>query len=142
MKKLLIIPIRSLLIIGSLLVVQFVYAADTYKFEPTVVNLTGKLVKKKFYGPPGYGEDPKTDRKELASILLLSHPIKVVAEKSDQFNETRDNIKEIQLINVKRIVLSPFFQKNVKVTGKLSAAITGHHHTDVLIEIDDIQLQK
>jgi hypothetical protein len=133
---------RSIIILVSLLVVTSVHAADTYKFEPSVVTLVGKLVKKEFHGPPGYGEDPKHDKKENASILLLNHPIKVVAEKSDQFNETRDNVKEIQLINVKRIALSQFFHKNVKVTGKLSSAITGHHHTDVLIEINDIQLQK
>lgn len=132
---------RSILILASLLVVQSVYAADTFKFEPAVVNLTGKLVKKEFFGPPGYGEDPKTDSKEHAAILLLTDPISVVAETGDQFNETRDNVKEVQLINVKRIALSKFFQKKVKVTGKLSSAITGHHHTDVLIEIDDIQLQ-
>ncbi len=133
---------RSIVILFSLLVATSVYAADTYKFEPSMATLTGKLVKKEFYGPPGYGEDPKNDSKEHAAILLLTKPIKVVAGKNDQFNETRDNIREVQLINVKKIALSPFFQKNVKVTGKLSSAITGHHHTDVLIEIDDIQLQK
>ena len=133
---------RSILILASLLVVQSVYAADTFKFEPAVVNLTGKLIKKEFFGPPGYGEDPKTDSKEHAAILLLSQPIRVVAGKDDQFNETRKNVKEVQLINVKRITLSPYIQKKVKVTGKLSSAITGHHHTDVLIEIDTIELEK
>ncbi len=133
---------RSITILVSLLLVTSVYAADTYKFEPSVATLVGQLVKKEFYGPPGYGEDPKIDSKESAAILLLSSPIKVFAEKDDQFNETRDNIKEVQLINIKRIALSNFFQKKVKVTGKLTSAITGHHHTDVLIEIDEIQLQK
>jgi hypothetical protein len=133
---------QSVLILILLLVFQPAYASDTFKFEPAVVTLTGKLVKKEFFGPPGYGENPKTDSKVQAAILLLANPIKVVAEKDDQFNETRDNIKEVQLINVKGIDLSKFFRKKVKVTGKLSSAITGHHHTDVLIEIDDIQLQK
>lgn len=132
----------SILMLALLLAAASVYAAESYKFEPAVVTLTGKLVKKEFYGPPGYGEDPKTDRIEHASILLLDKPIKVVAEKDDQFNETRDNIKEVQLINIKRIALSKFFQNKVTVTGKLSSAITGHHHTAVLIEIDDIQLKK
>lgn len=140
--KRLTVPTVSVPFLYLLLISQFVLAADVYKFEPAVVYLTGELIQKQFYGPPGYGEDPKTDRKENASILILNHPIKVVAEIGDRFNETRDNVKVIQLINVKRIALSPFFQKNVKVTGKLSSAITGHHHTDILIEIDDIQLQK
>lgn len=136
------VTFHSVLILISLLAFQPACAADTYKFEPAVVTLAGKLVEKEFFGPPGYGENPKTDSKEHAAILLLANPIKVVAEKDDQFNETRDNIKEVQLINVKRIPLSKFFQNKVKITGKLSSAITGHHHTAVLIEIDEIQMQK
>ncbi len=134
--------VRSIIILVSLIAVQSAYAAETLKYEPTLVSLTGKLVKKEFFGPPGYGEDPKRDSKEHAAILLLTQPIRVVAEKDDQFNETRENVKEVQLINIKRIALSPYYQKKVQVTGKLSSGITGHHHTDVLIEIDTIQLQK
>ncbi len=67
---------RSVLILVLLLAAQSVIAKDTYKFEPAVVELTGKLVEKVFYGPPGYGEDPKSDSKEHAAILLLSKPIK------------------------------------------------------------------
>jgi Domain of unknown function (DUF4431) len=132
---------HSILILISLLAVQSAYATDTFQLEPAVVTLTGKLIKKEFYGPPGYGEDPKTDSKEQAAILHLTSPINVVAEKDNRFNETRDNAREVQLINVKGIDLSKFFQNNVKVSGKLSSAITGHHHTDILIEIDDIRLQ-
>ena len=133
---------RSILIFILLLTVQPVYAEDAYKFDPAVVELTGKLEKKLFYGPPGYGENLEKDSKEHAVILMLSKPISVMAEKGDQFNETRKNVKEIQLINLKEIPLSKYLQKKVKVTGKLSSAITGHHHTKVLIEIEDIQLQE
>jgi hypothetical protein len=129
----------------TLLLILFsgqVFASDAYHYEPTVVELTGKLVEKVFYGPPGYGEDPKTDSKEHAAILQLEKPIKVIAEKSDEFNETKSNVKQLQIINIKRIPLSPYLNKKVKLSGKLSSAITGHHHTDVLIEIDMIELQK
>jgi hypothetical protein len=66
----------------------------------------------------------------------------LLAEKKDEFNETRDDVKDVQIINIKGIDLSPFFQKKIKVLGKLYSSITGHHHTNVLIEIDEIQLQK
>jgi hypothetical protein len=125
-----------------LLTAQPVFAEDIYKYEPTVVDLTGKLETKVFYGPPGYGEDPKTDSKETAAILLLAKPITVVAEEKDEFNETRATVKEVQIINLIDLDLSPYYHKSVKVTGKLSSSITGHHHTPVLIEIDKIQLQK
>jgi len=132
---------RSIVIIVFLLAVPLAFAADIYKFEPAVTTLTGILMNKEFFGPPGYGEDPKTDSKEHTAILILTHPIRVVADKGDQFNETKDNVHEVQLINVKRISLSPYYQKTVRVTGNLSSAITGHHRTAVLIEIDTIQLQ-
>jgi hypothetical protein len=75
-------------------------------------------------------------------LIKLAKPIKVVAEKEDQYNETRNGIKELQIINIKKIKLSPYLHKKVKITGKLSSAITGHHHTDVLIEIDSIEMVK
>ncbi len=133
---------NQVLVFILLLMVQPVLAEDVYKYEPTVVELTGKLVTKVFYGPPGYGEDPKTDSKETAVILLLEKPIKVIAEEKDEFNETRANVKEVQIIDLIDLDLSPYYHKRVKVTGKLSSSITGHHHTPVLIEIDKVQLQK
>jgi hypothetical protein len=63
---------QSVLILILLLVFQPAYASDTFKFEPAVVTLTGKLVKKEFFGPPRYGENPKTDSKEQAAILSFS----------------------------------------------------------------------
>jgi hypothetical protein len=142
MKTQLKMQIITTLILALLLIAPSIYSEETYRYEPSVVSVTGKLVEKVFYGPPGYGENPKTDTKEHTVILLLNHPIRVVAEKDDQFNETRGNVKEVQLINVKEIALSTYIQKKVKVTGKLSSAITGHHHTDVLMEIDNIQVQE
>lgn len=133
---------RLIFTLALILVTQPTFADDTYKFEPAVVELLGTLIEKVYYGPPGYGENPKTDSKEHAAILQLSKPIKVVAGKGDKFNETRDKVKEVQVINIKGISLSMYFQKKIKVTGKLSSAITGHHHTDVLIEVDEIKLQK
>jgi hypothetical protein len=70
----------SILMLALLLAAASVYAAETYKFEPAVVTLTGKLVKKEFYGPPDYGKDPKTDRKEHASISF-KQAIKVIEER-------------------------------------------------------------
>jgi len=133
---------RFLLLSFLLLFARPICADEVYHFESAVVELTGKLVTKVFYGPPGYGEDPKVDSKETVAILQLTKPIRVVADKKDQFNETRNGIKEVQLINVKRIKLSPYLQKNVKLTGKLTSAVTGHHRTDVLIEIDSIEMAK
>lgn len=133
---------RFLLLSLLLLIARPTCAEEICHFEPTVVELTGKLITKVFYGPPGYGENPKTDSKEKVAILQLTKPINVVAEKNDQFNETRNGVKEVQLINIKKIKLSTYLQRKVKLTGKLTSAVTGHHHTDMLIEIDSIEMAK
>src|SRR6478736_2094703 len=71
----------------------------TYKFEPAVSTLTGTLKAEVFYGPPGYGETPKTDKKETAYILHLTKPITVIADPADEvgLNRTTKNVTKIQL---------------------------------------------
>jgi len=49
------------------------------EYEPAVVELEGKLRVKTFYGPPNFGENPKTDLKERCWILSLDKPINVHA---------------------------------------------------------------
>ena len=106
-----------------------------YHFTPDTVVLSGVLIEKMFYGPPGYGEHPKTDSKEYPFILKLSSPISVVAHPNDSINQTRINVKEIQTINFVHIKLIDFLGKRIKVIGTLSSALIGHDHTDVLIKI-------
>jgi hypothetical protein len=40
-----------------------VYAAQEVTYEPSNVQLSGTIVYEQFYGPPNFGEDPKTDAK-------------------------------------------------------------------------------
>ena len=111
---------------------------NAYNYEPHKVELTGILIRKIFYGPPGYGEDPKTDKKEYAYIIKLEKPISAIAAEDDTTNESHDNVKEIQVVNIKHISLKPLLQKRVTAKGTLFSAITGHHHTDVLINLEEI----
>src|SRR5260370_35171792 len=43
-------------------------------YGPTVVQLKGRLVVERRYGPPGFGENPKTDAKMRVLILVLFKP--------------------------------------------------------------------
>src|SRR2546422_523391 len=66
-----------------------------------VVQLKGRITTALKYGPPGFGEDPKSDRKVEIFILLLARPANVCGDSTnkDHLNTTsyRD-VKEIQLI--------------------------------------------
>ncbi|HEY0348935.1 MAG TPA: DUF4431 domain-containing protein [Pyrinomonadaceae bacterium] len=105
-------------------------------YQPEKVALTGRLVYRTFYGPPGYGENPKTDKRETQSILILESAIDVIGNGNDPWEQTEHGIKRITLV-VDRS--SPFVGKRVVVEGTLFHAHTGHHHTKVLMEVSSIR---
>lgn len=107
-----------------------------YHYYPAKVELSGTLIKKMFYGPPGYGEDPKHDRKEHVFILRLAKPIRVVADSPDY--TSHESAREIQVNNSKRLKLEPMLKKKVRIRGTLSSAAIGHDHTDVLIDAEEV----
>ena len=116
---------------------------QTYLFEPTVSTISGVLVVEKYWGPPGYGENPATDKSEYSYILLLEKPIALNSnsEKVDEgdFNFTRTNIAKIQLSSDQSIKLSDYKNKAIRLTGTFFGAFSGHHHTDVLLNVQTIE---
>jgi hypothetical protein len=110
------------------------------KYAPTEVTVTGKLVVVKEFGPPNWGENPKTDMKLRVPVLRLSHPIDVEADPKSEFNDqSYEDIKEIQLKEVSDY--EQFLNKDVVVTGKLSQGLTGWDFTNVLISVKTITLR-
>lgn len=106
-------------------------------YGPEKVAVTGKVVSRTFYGPPGYGENPKTDSRESQYLLLLDRPIDVLS--TPEF-ETERGVKQITLVVVdfKATPVRPWLHQRVTIEGTLFHAITGHHHTRVLIEVSTI----
>jgi hypothetical protein len=110
-------------------------------YEPAVVELRGKLITKMYYGPPNFGEHPKTDSKETPPILALSHPINVRGNPDSDIEYDRISVKHIQRVElVLTLPHKNMMGKNVIVSGTLFHAFTGHHHTDVLMEVQSIRL--
>lgn len=113
---------------------------DWLEYEPAVVVLEGKLIIKTYFGPPNFGEDPKTDSRERSWILSLDKPIKVRAkdETDPVTGPSVDNVRELQLVLHKP--RRKMIGKKVRVKGTLFHAHTGHHHTDVLMDVESIGL--
>ena len=112
-----------------------------YKFEPNVSIVEGTLITRMYYGQPGYGEDPKNDAKEYPYILQLDRPINVKAQEGDILNSDKFDIKEIQVVPLGEEdlkSLKKYLDKHIKIQGTLFSALTGHHHTEVLIEVKSI----
>lgn len=109
-------------------------------YWPAVVELKGKLSIKTFFGPPNFGEDPETDSKERSWILSLDKPINVRAktETDPILGPSVEDVRELQL--VLREPRRELIGKKVIVKGTLFHAITGHHHTDVLMDVQSISL--
>ena len=110
-------------------------------YEPAVVELRGKLTTKWFYGPPNFGENPKTDAKEEFFILILSKAINVRGNtdiESDFNRISVEHVREMEL--VLSVPHKNLIGKNVIVKGTLFHAFTGHHHTDVLMSVQSISL--
>jgi hypothetical protein len=105
------------------------------------VTLTGKVVSRTFYGPPNYGENPRTDSRESQYVLLLDSAIDVVASKDDLLTRTERRVTKVTLVvsDFDAHPVKPLLGQRVEVEGTLFHAHTGHHHTKVLIEVSSIR---
>jgi hypothetical protein len=100
----------------------------------------GILSSKVYWGPPGYGEDTTADERENVYLLLLDKGINIKAPKkdlSDGYNAAINNVMQLQLVNQQS--LDAYLHKHVTITGTLFGAQTGHHHTDVLLDVKSIK---
>lgn len=94
-----------------------------YHFDPEVSVLSGTLKEITFWGPPGFGVDTTRDKKEKHRVLMLDSPINVtpVANATDDKRYfPAQNINLIHLIYPGP--LTDYFNKKVKLTGKLYSA--------------------
>lgn len=113
---------------------------DWVSYQPAVVELKGTLRTRLYYGPPNYGENPKTDTKEALPILILSKPVNVRGNPDPKAGFDRESAKDIRKIQlVLTLPHKELIGKTVLVKGTLFHAFTGHHHTDVLMDVSDIK---
>lgn len=131
---------RTFLAVFLTIVTQAVFAAEPcFKYEPEVVELTGKVERVVFPGPPNYESVKDGDRPESYYVLFLPKSVCVQGDPKDEMNsETEKNIKSMQLIISDYKKYRPLLGKKVTVKGTLMHAITGHHHTNVLLEVESM----
>lgn len=116
-----------------------------YFYEPSVSIILGTIKIESFFGPPGYGENPQTDSREDSYILNLDSPINVISNEKEieegDFNYTKYNITKIQLTSTSNVNLTNFKNRIVRLTGTFFGASTGHHHTEVLMDVSKIEAE-
>lgn len=106
-------------------------------YGPALVELEGKLTIESRYGPPNFGENPKTDAKVSVAVLALTRPVNVYEGQQDfPFNVEVRGIRRIQLLLFD--FKGPYNQligKRVVVAGSVVHAHTGGHYTQVVMEV-------
>ena len=106
-----------------------------FRYEPAVVQLSGRLMLRTFPGPPNYESIQKGDRAETQALLELDRPICVLADAKDGPNsdDERDQ-RVVTLVPASGLRAARNTGARVRVEGTLFHAQTGHHRTAVLIE--------
>jgi hypothetical protein len=113
-------------------------------YGPAITVVSGTLARKSFPGQPNYENVHKGDAKETYWFVELLKPICVYEDKNEpDLNPLQKGVHSIQL------VLSPrdydlykgLVGKPVLATGKLFGAISGHHHTPVLLATSSMKLK-
>lgn len=106
-------------------------------YEPAQVTIEGVIERKTFAGPPNYENIESGDRAETYWILNLKSPI-CVDGPPDELNSPERDVSQIQLV-LKREHYERFAQlvgRRARAAGTLFHAISGHHHTSVLLTVD------
>jgi hypothetical protein len=114
----------------------------SYSYGPSKVQLFGTIIKKQFFGEPGFGENPSADKKEKIYLLKLDKKIDILASPSDDLNS--ESFKDVALVQLEfsgeshRDELIKLVGKHASVSGSLGMAMTGHEHTDVVLMVDAV----
>jgi hypothetical protein len=106
------------------------------------IHVHGTLARQVFPGPPGYESIARGDTAEIYYVLKIFPPTCIGGNPSDPDEPAITNIADIQLMLTGRdqyVFLEHMIGKEIKLSGGLMAARTGHHHTPVLLS--EVQLE-
>jgi hypothetical protein len=103
-------------------------------YEPDTVIVRGVLHRHTYFGAPGFGEDPSRDARETGFYLDL--PVAACVSPHGSDYPAAVGVRRIQLVldSAGYARLRPSLGKSISVGGTLFHAMSGHHHTAVLLK--------
>ena len=114
--------------------------AEWLEFRPSTAKLAGRFELVLRFGPPNYGEDPKTDIKIDVPMLLLAGPIRVrVRQGNEVDDESVEGVRMVQLLLPSEVNRYELLGKEVVVKEALSHATRGPEFTPVIMEVKGIE---
>lgn len=121
---------------------------ESYQYDVPGVTLHGRLIQRKVYGPPGYGETPATDAKASIFVLKLSHQISVEPAEHADANDGVDldpaeGVLELQLFLrfPPRVDVRKLAGHDVTATGTLNESITASQYTKVWMDVTTLHMK-
>jgi len=117
-------------------------------YGPPKTTLTGHLHSSWQYGPPGFGETPKTDPKVSFVYIALDQPIEVSPNadvvKDDPDADVEKNVRKIRLWCFERPNCKVLFHTPstcpVTLVGQLHHGVAPLDFYDVTMDVEDIQV--
>ena len=119
-----------------------------YYTAPNVSTLHGRLIQKEFYGPPGFGQTPKTDAHYTFFVLVLNKPITVYRDPKGStvnINDLKDSthIEDIDSIQIRDQRTNPMLLSNVgkevTISGLLNEAVAPSEYTPVVLDFKGVK---
>jgi hypothetical protein len=117
-------------------------------YEPSVIELSGKLELQTFPGPPNFESIRDGDDVERHFYLRLDEPVDVLPQGPNPppgSDEVEKNVRIMQLaIGAEDDGLWARFRKvgaggHVRIKGTLFHRMTGHHHSRVLLGVNGME---
>jgi Domain of unknown function (DUF4431) len=126
---------RSVLFIAIFLLVGNAAYGQCLSYSGRV-QLDGVLERKTFPGPPNYESVEAGDAPETAWILKLKQTACVMEGDRNQENIAVPAVTEIQLVMTPDQYREHAAQvgRHITVSGELFHSVTGHHHTEILLD--------
>lgn len=111
-------------------------AATCNQYEPADASLSGTLTRQVFPGPPGFEDVVTGDEPQVGFYLSLSEPLCMSGNENESDIGVEDNETLVQLVLQATDYdnLRPYLDQPVVLKGTLFGAITGFHHTQVLMQ--------
>jgi hypothetical protein len=108
--------------------------SDCLSYEPSRVSIQGALNRVIFPGPPNFQDVERGDKPEPYFVLQLQQPVCVDKGKYEDEPSLSDILSiQLGLTGPQYSQFRSLLGKRVRLSGTLSAATTGHHHTPVML---------
>ena len=111
-------------------------AATCNQYEPADATLSGTLTRQVFPGPPGFEDVVTGDEPQVGFYLSLAEPLCMQGNENEADINVEDNETLVQLVLQPTDYdnLRPYLDQPVVLKGTLFGAVTGFHHTQVLMQ--------